>query len=143
MTITQATFKKLQPQISENVAEELILDSYVMHRHHQECMKCECGEEFSTMFEVWVHPTKTRYNGYRQLKRVVLPFKEDLDVSVIDLPKQKIPLCTECVELHEPHGRATVFPPCSAERWAETLQRKYTPEPQTAKAKSEPSLEQL
>lgn len=140
LTALQIAAKPLP--ITESVAEELILDSYVMHRHHQLCMNCECGEDFSLMYEVWVHPTKTRTTGYRQLKRIILPFKQDLDVRVIDLPQQKVPLCTECVERHTPHG-ATVFPACSPEGWAETLRKKYTPEPKLATTKTEPTLDQL
>lgn len=135
----------IKPFVSESDAALLIHDSYVMHIKTQHCTSCSCSERFSQMFEVWTHPTKTRSTGLTVLKATG-PLLKDLDIAYIELPATSIPLCEECVNTFVHPNRVSTIGMASREAWAETLRRKYAPEPQSAsdsKAKPSPTLNML
>lgn len=151
MTITQATNKKLGVLISEQDAAALVMDSYVMRRRIQVCQNCENAELGSTIFEVWIHPTKTGRSGYRSERLFSgAALDRKFAMVVVDMPDRPVPYCADCGDTYTsatPNGGREQFPPCSAEAWADTLRRKYTPQPSqsesTSKTKPEPSLEIL
>jgi hypothetical protein len=134
--------------VSEQDAAALIMDSYVMRRRIQVCQNCECAELGSTIFEVWIHPTKTARTGFRSERLFSgTQMNRKYAMRVVDMPDRPVPYCSECGDTYttsESVGRE-MFPPLSAEQWAETLRRKYTtPEPTTTpKTKTEPSLDML
>jgi len=123
-----------------------------MRRRIQICQNCENAELGSTIFEVWIHPTKTGRSGYRSERLFSgRELNRKYAMVVVDMPDRPVPYCADCGDTYasttaDGKGRET-FPPCSAEAWAETLRRKYSPEPSrsesTSKSKLEPSLEML
>lgn len=142
MTITQATSAKLR-LITENDATEMLLDSYIMHRGRQRCLNCDCMESYSTLFEVWIHPTKTRTTGLTSLRLWTGPAAmKALPLAFLTLPVRSIPVCDDCIEAFEPHGEAPI-PHASREAWADTLRRKYTPEPASRSESAKPSAPTL
>jgi hypothetical protein len=126
--------------LTESTVSEMLHDSYVLHCTRQLCLNCGCGEEYSALFEVWIHPTKTARTGVTSLKAVgSSPLVKDLPFAFIKLPERHIPVCSECIETFEPQGASAPIPQASREAWAETLRKKYTPEPtQTATKSSTP-----
>lgn len=142
MTITQSARTHLK-LISETTASEMILDSYVMQRSRQRCLHCDTIEAYSTIFEVWTHPTKTRTTGVRSLRVFVGTLKK-LPLAIVDLPERTIPTCYDCVEDFETEGEKPIAP-VSRESWEATLRRKYTPEPSRSDSapKHVPTLESL
>lgn len=131
------------PSITESDAALLFHDSYVMHMNTQLCESCKCGERFSQLFEVWVHPTKTRATNLHVLRKAIGLVLKDLEIAYIDLPPIRIPLCTECVNTFVHPNRTSTIGLGSREAWAETLRRKYTPEPASPTKRPEPTLEML
>src|SRR5258706_678833 len=85
------------PKISESEADQLQLDSFVMHIKTHLCSNCGCGEQFSDLFEVWAHPTKT---GGRSALHVLRPATtlHRLPIAYILFPINMVPICSECVE---------------------------------------------
>lgn len=143
MNIPQSSVRKAQ-LISESTAAEMVIDSYVVHRSTQSCKTCLSVECYSTIFEVWVHPTKTRTTGVRSLKLSVGELK-NLPIAIVDLPERAVPTCYDCVETYAPHG-STPIPPASRLAWEETLKRKYAaPEPARSAPREShiPTLESL
>lgn len=145
MTPTSSPKLKL---VSEQDAAALVMDSYVLRRRTQLCQNCECGELGSTIFEVWVHPTKTPLTGFRSERLFNgLELDHKYPLRVVNMPDRLVPYCAECGDTYSSSATDTkgreVFPPCSAEQWAETLRRKYAPEPASAVKKPEPSLDML
>lgn len=131
------------PLITESDAALLFHDSYVMHIKTHLCASCQCGERFSQMFEVWAHPTKTRANNLHVLRAVTGTQLKDLEIVYIELPATGIPLCSECVSTFVHPNRISTIGIASREAWAETLRRKYAPEPKPASGRPEPSLDSL
>lgn len=134
-----------KPFVSESDAALLIHDSYVMHIKTHHCTSCQCSERFSQLFEVWTHPTKTRSTGLTVLKATG-PALKDLEIAYIELPATNIPLCEECVNTFVHPNRVSTIGMASREAWAETLRRKYTPEPAPlarSESKPQPSLDML
>ena len=143
MTITTATLNKAK-LISETTASEMVIDSYLMQRSRQRCLCCDSVEAYSTIFEVWTHPTKTRTTGVRSL-RVFAPLTKlkALPMAIVDLPERVVQCCYDCVETFEIEGENPIAP-ASREAWEETLRRKYAaPEPKLTSEKHVPSLESL
>lgn len=136
--------RPLTPMVTESDAALLTHDSYVMHIRTQHCTSCSCGERFSTMFEVWTHPTKTRSTGLNVLRPVLGTILKDLTIAYIELPMIVIPLCSECVDTFVHPNRTSTIGVASREAWADTLKRKYTPDPVASpKGKVEPTLDML
>lgn len=132
-------------QLTESDANLLFHDSYVMHIKTNMCASCACGERHSELFEVWAHPTKTRTSNLHVLRKVTgHVVLKDLEIVYIELPATPIPLCSECVNTFVHPNRSSTIGIASREAWAETLRRKYTPEPTPVKTgKIEPTLDQL
>lgn len=132
-------------QITESDAALLIHDSYVMHIKTQHCTSCQCSERFSSLFECWTHPTKTKTSGLNVLKAAASGQLKDLEIAYIELPSISVHLCSECVNTFVHPNRSSTIGLASREAWAETLRRKYTPEPsaQRASGKLAPDLDML
>ena len=138
-----------KPQITASESQELALDSYVMYIHNHECSTCGCCEQFSQIFEVWLHPTRTRLSNFRTLRPIVGALKP-IGLHYIELQHTTIPICSDCVPLYRaPQGEKNK--PISSVAWEETLKRKYAPqaaEPKVAKQsatpqKAVPTLDQI
>lgn len=131
---------KPQTQISESESRELVLDSYVMYIHNNPCDGCGRVERFSQCFEVWLHPTKTRTSGFRDL-RPATRINPDLAMATVSGSHKTIPVCVSCAV---PHHAKDAPPHLSSAAWAETLKRKYMaapkPEPKVAKASATPKV---
>lgn len=120
-------------KITETDNTELVLDSYLMQIHQNSC-RCGSGERYGQMFEVWTHPTKTRLNGFRMLKPAGNgPLRAGLPVAYVDMPRQHNVICSDCVQHYQPAPKVQAIPALSEQQWAETLRRKYTPEPSAPK----------
>lgn len=141
----------MKPQpITENESSELVLDSYVLYIHNQQCAACGALERFSQCYEVWLHPTKTRSSNLRDLRPVVGGLKP-LNMVQIAVPDKKIPVCAMCVSYYFLQGKFPAEKKISTEAWADTLRRKYAPpsaEPKIARTsdatpKMVPSLDQI
>jgi hypothetical protein len=134
-------------RLNETEIHELQLDSYQLQIHTHSCTHCECDERFSLLFEVWVHPYKTRTTGFKDLRRSYAPL-QDLPLAVIEMPVRQVPICSDCIDTFERVGLPPVQP-ISEAAWAETLKRKYAPAPvapvadKTASGRTIPSLDQL
>lgn len=146
MNTTTTNIAPIRPQLTEGDAALLFHDSYVMHIKTALCASCSCGERHSEMFEVWAHPTKTRTSNLHVLRKVIGTHLKDLEIVYIELPPISIPLCSECVNTFVHPNRSSTIGVATREAWADTLRRKYTPEP-TPAAKSTsrpaPTLDQL
>jgi len=140
--------------ITESESHELALDSYVLYAHTNNCANCGKMEKYSELYEVWLHPTKTRNSNLRDLRPVSGKLK-DLPIYQVAAMPRSIPVCTECAT-HAPReagGRPIQVMPLSREAWAETLKRKYAApasEPKVAKTttgasprKVVPTLDQI
>lgn len=141
--MTTTNVHPIKPQLTPSDAALLTLDSYVMHIKTNHCTSCSCSERYSEMFEVWVHPTKTATSGLNVLRKVVGTTLKDLEIAYIELPPKQIPLCEECVNTFVHPERLSTIGVASREAWAETLRRKYTPEPAKPAGKPEPTLDML
>lgn len=149
MTITQSARRQMQ-LLSEQDAAALVMDSYVLRRRIQVCQNCENAELGSTIFEVWIHPTKTAHSGYRSERLFSgTTLDRKYQMRVVDMPDRPVPYCADCGDTYsnttaDGNGRES-FPPCTAEQWAETLKRKYapTPKPTPATGKPAPTLDML
>lgn len=116
-------------KITEAEAVELQLDSYVMHIHNTIC-GCGSGERYGQLFEVWIHPTKTRLSGFRELRPARGALK-DLPITYVDMPTEHKWICSDCITSYKSPTHGEPLPAVSAQAWAETLKRKYAPEPAT------------
>jgi hypothetical protein len=114
--------------ISDTEQRELRLDSYVMHIRQTICTRCGCGERWSELNEVWVHPTKTRTTGFSQQRPAAGPLKP-LQINTVEHPDRQIPICSDCIHTYQ---APTPTPTASAAEWRETLKRKYAPQPTAA-----------
>ena len=114
--------------ISESESHELALDSYVLYAHTNTCVNCGNTEKHSEIYEVWLHPTKTRNSNLRDLRPVGIKLK-DLPIYQVAAAPRAIPVCTECATgaPRAAGGRPIQVMPLSREAWAETLKRKYAP----------------
>jgi hypothetical protein len=132
-------------QITEQESRELIHDSYVMYIHHQDCLNCNCAEEYSQMYEVWIHPIKTRTSGFRDLRFLTSSSLQDhLPIAAVALTPRQIPYCSECIMTYKPRETGNTIPLVSRNEWAATLKRKYTPAAQPPKAaRATPTLDQI
>ena len=113
-------------KITEAEASELTLDSYLMQIHNTLCDRCGSGERYGQLFEVWVHPIKTRQSGYKELRPARGALKP-LPIAYVDMAEHRNSICSDCVHTYET-PTAKAIPAVSAQAWAETLKRKYTPE---------------
>ena len=121
--------------ITESESHELALDSYVLYAHTNNCANCGKMEKYSQLYEVWLHPTKTRNSNLRDLRPVAGKLKE-LPIYQVAAAPRAIPVCTECAT-GAPRcagGRPIQVMPLSREAWAETLKRKYA-QPTAAEVK--------
>lgn len=119
-------------KITEADAVELKHDSYVMHIHQNSCT-CGSGERYGLVYEVWVHPTKTRLSGFKLLKPAGNgPLRTDVPMAYMEMPRKRLVVCSDCVHEYKTH-EIQAQPAANPQAWAETLKRKYTPEPQAAK----------
>lgn len=142
MTITQ-----LRPlPLTESEAAALTLDSYLVQVHNHLCANCGCGERFISLFEVWTHPTKTNESRYI-VKKPTNKIVAGLEIAYMELRAIETPICSECVYNAKAgvkyNDSTTIFPALSEKSWAETLARKYAPEPKPASGRPEPTLDQL
>ena len=119
--------------LTETDSTELQLDSYVMHIHNTLCAHCDSGERYGEMFEVWTHPTKTRLSGYRQLKPQASGPLKDLPITYLSLPTRQVMVCSDCIDTYQSPSSREPIQAISAQAWAETLKRKYTPQPTAEK----------
>ena len=129
--------------ITESESRELALDSYVLYAHTNNCANCGNTEKYSQLYEVWLHPTKTRNSNLRDLRPVAGKLR-DLPIYQVAAVPRAIPVCTECATgaPRAAGGRPIQVMPLSREAWAETLKRKYAapaPEPKVAKTTATPS----
>src|SRR5215471_5146208 len=137
----------IKQQISENESKEMLLDSYVTHIHIHEC-NCGAFETWSQVFEVWCHPTKTRTTRLTLLRPVVGLELKPLSMTVVQVPRKRIPICHRCAHGYKVTGKPEIVTVQSSnERWQETLHRKYA-EPSKAPApaapvKAVPRLDQI
>lgn len=122
----------IQNRLTEAEAAELKLDSYLMHIHRT---KCACGahEHYHTLFEVWVHPSKTKTTGFRDLRPMIRDNMRDLPISYINMPFKLTTICSNCVKHHKSSGGFAAAEAANPVAWAETLRRKYTPEQKEVK----------
>jgi hypothetical protein len=116
----------MQQHLTQNEAVELQLDSYVMHIHNTHCARCDSGERYGAMWEVWTHPTKTRTSGFRQLVPHVGPLR-DLPIAYIEMAEETIFVCSDCINTYASHSAPAPVQVVSPAAWAETLKRKYAP----------------
>ena len=114
--------------ITESESRELALDSYVLYAHTNNCANCGNTEKYSQLYEVWLHPTKTRSSNLRDLRPPAGKLK-DLPIFQVAAAPRAIPICTECATRapRAAGGRPIQVMPLSREAWAETLKRKYAP----------------
>jgi hypothetical protein len=127
--------------ISESESHELALDSYVLYAHTNTCVNCGNTEKHSEIYEVWLHPTKTRNSNLRDLRPVGIKLK-DLPIYQVAAVPRAIPICTECAARAPREASGRRIMPISREAWAETLKRKYAapaPEPKVARTTATPS----
>lgn len=138
-----ASARPAQPQLSESQAAALVHDSYLVQIHQNLCTNCACGEQFISLFEVWVHPTLTGQTKYA-VKRPTTTIKPGLEIVYLGMPEVQMPICSECVTTYTVDS-AKAQPVATREAWAETLRRKYAaPEPERkAPARHIPTLGEL
>lgn len=140
--------------ITESESKDMVLDSYVTYIHAHTCSSCGCVESFSQVFEVWLHPTKTRTTNLRDLRPVVGLALKPLNMAIIKVPPKMIPICCACAGSYKVVGRPEmVTVHANMDSWQETLRRKYAPpsaEPKIAKTaahssstKTVPRLDQI
>jgi len=123
--MTQTTaFSGYTRRATETESKELIHDSYVMYIHTNICSRCGCGERYHELFEVWVHPVKTRTTGLRQQRRLMTTQLQDKHISYIELPDQSVPICSDCVSTYKSSTDKTPTAEPSLSAWADTLKRK-------------------
>ena len=114
-------------KITETEASELILDSYLMQIHTTLCDRRGSGERYGQLYEVWVHPVKTPKSGYKEFRPARGALK-DLPIAYVDMAEQRNSVCSDCVHTYQTRNNQPALPAVSAQAWAETLKRKYTPE---------------
>jgi hypothetical protein len=138
--------------VTETESKELLLDSYVTFIHKHYCANCGTVETFSQVFEVWLHPTKTRSTNLRDLRPVVGLRLKPLNMTQLMAPEIQIPLCYSCISRYRVVGRPEIVTvKANNEQWQETLRRKAAPpsaEVKVAKTgaatpKAVPSLDQI
>lgn len=123
ITPTPTNVTPLRPQISEAEAAALQLDSYVMHIKGQLCLHCSAGAEWSELYEVWTHPTKTRISALNVLKPTAT-LQGGLAIVYIRLPVTSVPICSECVEKLTVDDLPRAIPATTRSQWAETVRKK-------------------
>ena len=117
----------MRPQISESESRELRLDSYVTYIHHHQCANCGCVEMFSQIFEVWLHPVKTRITTFRDLRPLTGLSLQPLQMAQIPVPAKQVPICSHCIGAYKAQGQEAQI--ITSSQWEETLRRKYAPPP--------------
>jgi hypothetical protein len=122
--MTQTSIWQRKPTETESV--EMVHDSYLMHIHNVHCTRCRGGERYTDLYEVWIHPTKTRTTGLKQLRKYTGALK-DMHVAYVELPISFIPICSDCVATYKSATDKTPLREADTASWAETLKRKYTP----------------
>ena len=122
----------MKPTLSLAQERDLVLDSYVMHINTHHCRNCTSTEQFSTLYEVWVLPKNPTT---RQLKprMSVMGLDPKLRVAYINMRERTIPICSDCVATYAKTVDETPLPPADPGQWAETIKRKYTPEPRVTR----------
>jgi hypothetical protein len=120
-----------------------------MHINTHHCRACGCTEQFSTLYEVWVLP-KTPTTRQLKPRMSVLPLKDDLHVAYINMRERTIPICSDCVSTYRRAADQSPLPEADPGQWAETIRRKYAPEPRVPRLatrvtnpKAIPSIEDL
>lgn len=128
-------------KLTESEADSLMHDAYLVQIREQSCHHCQSGEQWSELFEVWTHPTKTHRTAAYVLRPTVT-LRAGYDVSYTRLPTVVVPVCSDCIETYNPeHG--SVVPAASHEAWKATLLRKYAPVEAAPKGRPETPLENL
>ena len=122
----------MKPQLSLAQERDLVLDSYVMHINTHHCRNCTSTEQFSTLYEVWVLP-KTPTTRRLTPRMSVLPLKPDLRVAYINMRERTIPICSDCVATYRRAADQSPLPEADPGQWAETIRRKYAPEPRVTR----------
>ena len=138
-----------KPPITESESHELALDSYVMYLNLQTCATCGATEKWSQIYEVWLHPTKTRLSNFKDLRPISGPLKPSLSIAALQTRAKSIALCSHCVPyIPKVTGHRII---ASSAEWEETLKRKYAApaaqEPRVAKRttpqRAVPTLDEL
>ena len=122
----------MKPQLSLAQERDLVLDSYVMHINTHHCRNCTSTEQFSTLYEVWVlpkHPTTKHLKARMSL----LPLDSKLRVAYINMRERTIPICSDCVATYRRAADQSPLPEADPGQWAETIKRKYAPEPRVTR----------
>jgi hypothetical protein len=120
-------------KLTESDQGELRLDSYLMYIHNTHCVRCHSGERYGQLYEVWIHPTKTRLSGFRELRPAHGALRDGLHINYVEIPERLISICSDCVRDYRAPAADTATNVVSAQEWAETLRRKYSPEPKETK----------
>lgn len=129
-------------KLTESEADAFQHDSYLMQIREQSCNHCKSGEQWSELYEVWVHPHATHRTAAHVL-RPTLTLRPGFAIAHLRLPTVIVPVCSDCIERFNP-AEGSILPAASHAAWRETLQRKYAPAPTAAKAsRPEPTLDQL
>jgi hypothetical protein len=122
-------------KLTESDQGELRLDSYLMYIHNTHCVRCHSGERYGQLYEVWIHPTKTRLSGFRELRPAHGALRDGLHINYVEIPERLISICSDCVRDYKVPAESTAATNViSAQEWAETLRRKYSPAPAEPKA---------
>lgn len=118
-----AEITPLRPHLTEAEATALQLDSYVMHIRSQHCVNCAAGAEWSELYEVWTHPTKTRISSLNVLKPTAM-LQGGMEIVYIRLPIATVPICSECVATITTADLPRPLPAANRSQWSDTLRRK-------------------
>jgi hypothetical protein len=62
-----------------------------------------------------------------------LHLKSDLRVAYIKMRERTIPICSDCVATYRRAADQSPLPEADPGQWAETIRRKYAPEPRVTR----------
>ena len=134
-------------KLTEAESESFTHTSYVLVARSHHCTSCDAIQNYSDLFEVHTHPTKTALSKAKILKPAHTLTLE-MPIAHVTTPITNVPVCHECLNwttgLH-PFKNA-VQAPCSYDAWTLTLQRKaleLANARRAARAKHEPELDML
>lgn len=110
-------------------AREFDLDSYIMHVRTTHCTHCGADHTTSQVYEVHINPSLTgRTAAHRLVPAASL--KGGFKIGISKLPTQSVPVCHDCLSTLD--TAALPIPdmkPVDPREWAQTLRRKYAPQP--------------
>lgn len=109
--------------VTESDAAALQLTSYVMHIRSHQCAHCQSGAEWSELYEVWTHPTKTSLSALNVL-RPTATLHGGMEIVYISLSIKTVPICSECVAGITTDDLPRPLPAASRSSWADTIKRK-------------------